>query len=151
MDYNNVTYPLDKIYSQATGVSYPVTAASVAGGNTPSHGEFGELVFERFDDEETGGFYYSLHMQCTGPMDPENNLEFRFDNLSQWFNVVMYVDTEDNTKLVNPRVEPGEAISDLEVGDSSQTMNKAASSIYTRQGDLVEEGPLIDWVCVEGQ
>lgn len=26
MDYNNVTYPLDKIYSQATGVTYPVCA-----------------------------------------------------------------------------------------------------------------------------
>lgn len=27
MIYDNITYPLDKIYSNATGVSYPVCAA----------------------------------------------------------------------------------------------------------------------------
>lgn len=27
MNYDNITYPLDKIYSKATGVSYPVCAA----------------------------------------------------------------------------------------------------------------------------
>lgn len=33
MDYNNITYPLDKIYSNATGVTYPVCGAQ--GGSRP--------------------------------------------------------------------------------------------------------------------
>lgn len=55
MDYNNITYPLDRIYSNATGVTYPVCGAQ--GGSAPD--ERNEYLYIVNTDTAKRYFTYS--------------------------------------------------------------------------------------------
>lgn len=143
MNYDNIIYPLDKIYSQATGVTYPVCAV---GHDTNPQSEFGTLVIHR-NTEVCASYDFYAEMQCTGPMDDTKIYYFGHERL--WFSLYLVVDPEDNTKLIMNCAYDGQHLSDVEVGDTSEDMGQGESAIYDSDYGNPVEGPAIDWVCVD--
>lgn len=102
MIYDNITYPLDKIYSKATGVSYPVCAAGHDNAQPTPDPEptsiYGDLVIEPYSGEN---YDFTASMQCSQAMDSSKIYHFYYagaDNAA--FDLYLVVDEEDNTKLV---------------------------------------------------
>lgn len=103
MNYDNITYPLDRIYSKATGVSYPVCAAGHDNAQPTPDPEptsiYGDLVIEAYSG---GNYDFTASMQCSQAMDSSKIYHFYYtaqaDNAT--FDLYLVVDEEDNTKLV---------------------------------------------------
>lgn len=77
MDYNNITYPLDRIYSNATGVSYPVCGAQ--GGSTPDP----KNEYFYLENKDTEKRYFRNY--TTGSPDyTKYNTEYSIDNGTTW-------------------------------------------------------------------
>lgn len=145
MDYDNIIYPLDKIYSQATGVGCTVTPASVAD-NTPSHGEYGVLNVDQGGTECPYQNFYA-EMQCTGPMDDNYYYQFvmTFPNAQgPSFDIFMEVDSEDNTKLVMKCDYDGQLF-DGSMFDPEETGTCVAYKIDKTTWKTVETGEA-EWI-----
>jgi hypothetical protein len=157
MDYNNVTYPLDKIFSKATGVSYPVCAAGHDNAQPtpdpePTPGELGQIVFVEVENKV--GF--DATMQCTGPMD--NTKSYSFNGYSDdedhlVFMIRMLVDPEDNTKLILDLVNDYDIVMWFsELVEGNNTGYTEPCSIIDRTDWSEEEGPSVNWTFpIEGE
>ena len=131
MNYDNITYPLDRIYSKATGVSYPVCGAqpsNVQPEPTPDPEPtsiYGDLVIEAYSG--SGNYGFTASMQCTQAM-PDKIYRFYYvggDNNN--FELFLIPDSEDNTKLV------------LDQNNDSQTLE-----VNPGDSGVVEEADIID-------
>lgn len=128
MNYNNITYPLDKIYSNATGVAYPVCGAGHGSNPEPvGPGEFGELQIYR--TAEVPNYNFNAVMQCTGYMD--SNKSYEFTNEANLFTLILVVDPEDNTKLIMDTHNDSQYIGDLDEGETGTTLPCTITDLTT--------------------
>lgn len=143
MNYDNIIYPLDKIYSSATGVTYPVCGA---GHDTSQSGEYGVLNVDQGGTECSYQNFYA-EMQCTGPMDDNYYYEFvmTFPNAQgPSFDIFMEVDSEDSTKLVMKCDYDGQLF-DGSAFDPEETGTCVAYKIDKTTWETVETGEA-EWI-----
>lgn len=93
MNYNNITYPLDKIYSNATGVTYPVCGAQ--GGSAPDPKK--ECFYLQNASEDTAEFKFTKMGDITA--DTEYSIDGGHTWIAYDFTTQPTVEVEAGSKI----------------------------------------------------
>ncbi len=150
MNYDNITYPLDKIYSKATGVSYPVCAAGHDNAQPTPDPEptsiYGELVITKLASV-VDNYNFTASMECTEAMEDKiYKFEYWVDE-DQVFELYLIPDSEDNTKLVMDNHNDSQMLQSIDTGERGVVSTFTIIDPTTWEGQIQDD--VINWVCTE--
>lgn len=158
---------MDKIYSKATGVSYPVCAAGHNNAQptptpdpeppTPVEPELGDTMTIEYDKTTTSWLpvpprYYNVVLQCTGEMPSGKTWHMSSYNEVEHFAFDIYLipDTEDPSKLVIDHHNDSQSIEGTECEDGDYGTITTVEVIDTTTYEVEETLTVsINWTCSE--
>lgn len=131
-------YPLDKIYSNAVGVTYPVCGAKSSETPVPEMGDTMNVYVSETEQTgegwlNNGSVWYYAEVQCTGQMPGKN---YVMNDSFHFFTFYMTPKSTDESVLIINTHNDGNYVGDVEVGDEGTI--RTPIEVFDAQGQEMD-------------